>query len=146
MGKSFVVWDDKFSIGVETVDDQHKGLFAMTNDLYEACMGAQAAEYFKEVLQKAVSYIAMHFGTEEKIMQETKDPNYEEHRKEHDLFVREVMQEASRFNEGDTSAAEAFMNFLRGWVLNHVTVTDIKIGQHIAQLKSKGLLNKDKTF
>ena len=28
----FVVWDDEYCIGVKTVDEQHKGLFALTND------------------------------------------------------------------------------------------------------------------
>ena len=135
MRKSFVVWEDRFCIGVETVDNQHKGLFAMTNDLHEACMGTGATERFKDVLQKTVSYIGVHFSTEEKIMQETKDPNYEEHQHQHDFFVKKVIEEAARLEEGGTDAPEIFMNFLRDWISNHVTVTDKKIGQHIAAQK-----------
>ena len=148
MSQPFVVWDDRYSIGVETVDEQHKGLFALTNDLYEACQGsgAVASEHFKGVLQKAVSYVAQHFRTEEEIMRKTDDPNYEEHQKEHDLFVRKVMKEASSLESGGVDAPAAFMNFLRDWIAKHVTGTDIKIGQHIENLKQKGALGANAKF
>jgi len=146
MKEPFVVWSDQYSIGVDTVDEQHKGLFSLTNDLYDACMevgGGVASEHFKDVLQKAVSYVAMHFSTEEKIMQATKDPNYDEHQREHDLFVRKVMKEAANLDSGGDDAPEIFMNFLRDWIAKHVNGTDIKIGQHIMSLKEKGALTAD---
>jgi len=148
MNQPFVEWNDRFSIGVETVDEQHKGLFTLTNDLYDACQreGGVATEHFKSVLQKAVNYVAMHFSTEEKIMQKTEDPNYEDHQKEHDLFVKKVMKEAVGLDQGGDDAPEIFMNFLRDWISNHVTGTDIKIGQHIADQKEKGLLNAEDEF
>ena len=146
MNQPFVIWEDRFSIGVDIVDEQHKGLFALTNDLYDACRGdggGVATDHFKEVLQKAVSYVAMHFSTEEKLMQQTNDPNYDEHQKEHDVFVRKVMREAAHLDQGGDDAPEAFMNFLRDWISQHVTGTDIKIGQHIASQREKGLLRAD---
>ena len=148
MKQPFVVWDDRYSIGVESVDEQHKGLFDLTNDLYDACQGSYAAaiENFKEVLQKAVSYVLEHFNNEENIMKKTNDPNYEAHQAEHGLFVKNVMKEAASLGGGDDEAPELFVNFLRDWISNHVTVTDIKIGQHIAALKAKGELAPDTTF
>jgi len=148
MKKPFVVWDDKYSIGVQTVDEQHKGLFNLTNDLYDACQGndVDAKEHFKEVLQNAVSYVAHHFSTEEQIMKQTADPNYASHQQEHDAFVNKVMEDAASLEDGDDDAPEVFMNFLRDWISKHVTGTDIKIGQHIAALKEKGILKADSTF
>jgi len=145
MKKQFVVWSDQFSIGVKAIDEQHKGLFALTNDLYDACQekGGVAVEHFKGVLQKAVGYVAMHFSTEETIMKNTRDPNYNSHKKEHDLFVKKVMKEANNLAQGGSDAPEIFMNFLRDWISKHVTNTDIKIGQHIAGLREKGLLKID---
>ena len=148
MKQAFVTWEDRFSIGVDIVDEQHRGLFNLTNDLYDAYWedGGVAAEYFKEVLQKAVSYVLEHFNNEENIMKKTNDPNYEAHQAEHGLFVKNVMKEAASLGGGDDEAPELFVNFLRDWISNHVTVTDIKIGQHIAALKAKGELAPDTTF
>jgi len=148
MEQPFVVWDDRFCIRVGIIDEQHKGLFVLTNDLYDACQGdnAAATDHFKDVLQKAVNYVATHFSTEEKIMQKTNDPNFSEHQKEHDLFVRKVMKEAANLDQGGKDAPKIFMNFLRDWISKHVTGTDIKIGQHIASLKEKGILSQNATF
>ena len=32
----YVVWKDAFSVGSETIDSQHKGMFGLLNDLYNA--------------------------------------------------------------------------------------------------------------
>ena len=145
MKQPFAIWDDRYSIGIKIVDDQHKELFAIANDLYDACQGANAVttEHFKEVLQKAVNYVALHFSTEERIMKKTNDPEFEMHQTEHDMFVKKVMEEAAGLNHGDEDAPELFMTFLRNWISDHVTGTDIKIGQHVEDLRKKGLLKED---
>jgi hemerythrin-like metal-binding protein len=143
--KQFVVWDDKYSIGVKDVDEQHKELFKLTNELYEACTsrGAAAVEHTKSALQKAVSYVVMHFSMEESLMERFSDPNFESHKEEHDLFVREVIKDAANLEQMGEEASVAFMNFLKGWISKHVTGTDIKIGHHIAALKAQGVLKPD---
>jgi len=148
MGQSFVVWDDRYSIGVDVVDEQHKGLFNLTNDLHDACGGSNEAakEHFKEVLQKAVGYVSLHFSTEENIMQKTNDPGYGEHKKEHDLFVQKVLAEAANLDKGGNDAPRVFVNFLRDWISKHVTGTDVGIGRHVAGLKARGLLKSDAIF
>ena len=148
MKEPFVVWDDKYSIGIETIDEQHKGLFALTNELHDACgeKGGVCSEHFKEALKKAVNYVALHFSAEEDIMQETNDPYYDEHKSEHDLFVKKVVREAAQLEQAGDDAPEVFMNFLRTWISEHVTGTDIKIGRHIAALKANGALKADATF
>jgi len=147
MKQPFVVWSDQYSIGVESVDEQHKGLFALTNELYDVCHGSSAAiENFKTVLEKAVNYVVLHFNNEERIMKETNDPNYEAHQEEHGLFVKTVMKEAANLEGGNDDAPEVFVSFLRDWIAKHVTGTDIKIGQHITNLKEKGELSADATF
>jgi len=144
VGHRFVEWDDKYAIGVEAVDAQHKGLFELTNKLHEACLkSGGASEHFKDALQKAVSYVALHFGTEERIMQKTADPGYDEHKREHDLFVKKVLAEAARLKVGERDAPRAFMEFLKAWISKHVTVTDAKIGRHVDGLRARGLLDAD---
>jgi len=148
MKQPFVVWSNQYSVGVQTIDEQHKGLFALTNDLYDACQeeGGIETDHFKDILQKAVSYVAMHFSTEEKIMLKIGDPNYENHQNEHDIFVKKVMKEAANLNQGGEDTPGIFMNFLRDWISKHVMGTDVRIGQHIAVLKEKGTLEADATF
>ncbi|MCL2382168.1 MAG: bacteriohemerythrin [Treponema sp.] len=148
MRQPFVAWDDKYAIGVQSIDDQHKGLFELLNELHEASErgeGTAVTDCFKDALQKAVNYAATHFSAEEEIMQETGDPNYDEHQKEHNAFVRKVMEGAAAIGQERGESLGTFMDFLQDWILKHVTGVDIKIGRHIAGLKEKGLL-ADTTF
>ena len=148
MKKQFVEWSDKYSIGVETVDKQHKGLLVLTNELYDACQIDNPAldKNFKDTLQKAISYANMHFGTEEKIMTQTQDPNLSAHLDEHNAFVKKILEGAANLEASPKSASEDFVRFLRDWILNHVANTDVKIGQHIKQLKEKGVLKMEAEF
>ena len=144
MKEPFVEWKEDFSIGVETVDEQHKGLFNLANELYDVCeKEGVTTEYFKEVLQKTVNYVILHFSTEERIMKQYNDPCYEEHQNEHGIFVRKVMQEAANLENGEADAPKVFMDFLRDWIGKHVTGTDIKIGQHIESLREQGQISRD---
>ncbi|MCL2602463.1 MAG: bacteriohemerythrin [Treponema sp.] len=148
MKQLFVEWNDQYSVGVQTIDEQHKGLFALTNELNDARQEhcTATSECFKEILQKAISYIALHFTTEEKIMQKIDDPDYESHKVAHDLFVKKVMEEEANFNRGVPNTPEIFMRFLRDWIADHIICTDIKIGQRIAALKKNGTLKANAEF
>ena len=33
---AFITWDDKFSVDIKEVDEQHKGLISIVNELHEA--------------------------------------------------------------------------------------------------------------
>ena len=148
MKGQFVEWDDRYAVGVATIDGQHMELFRFTNDLYDACQqnDAGVTKQFKETLQKAVRYVAEHFRTEEQIMQQTKMPELEAHKSEHDLFVRKVMKEAANLDGGGGDAPELFVRFLKDWISSHVTATDVKIGEHIARQKAEGLIAADIVF
>jgi hemerythrin len=38
---SLMAWSNSYSVGVATIDSQHKGLFDMVNDLHTAVMQAR---------------------------------------------------------------------------------------------------------
>jgi len=139
MKEKFIDWDEKYSVGVQTIDEQHKELFELVNDLYDMCVkGGNTHEDFKPVLKKTVNYVVLHFSHEEELMKAYNDPNYELHQKEHDIFVQKVMHEAAHLEKGKDYAPEPFMNFLSDWIHDHISGIDVKIGEHIASVTEKG--------
>jgi hemerythrin len=140
-----VKWASTFSVGVKLIDDQHKELLKLTNDLFNHCVGDEEAEraYFKKVISRAVDYVKVHFSTEEKIMIATKFQGYWEHKREHDAFVLTVVEQVRSFNEGKPFTLLAFTKFLKEWVLTHIAVSDKKYFEYfkkIATRKSNGKL------
>jgi hemerythrin len=141
-----VSWSPTFSVGVKVIDDQHKELLKLTNDLFNHCVGDEEAErsYFKKVIGKAVDYVKVHFSTEEKIMTATKFSGYRDHKREHDTFVLTVVEQITAFNEGKAFTLLAFTKFLKNWILTHIAVSDKQYFEYfkkIATRKTDGKLS-----
>ena len=121
-----IQWSNTFSVGITIIDEQHKDLIKLTNDMFNHCVGDDAAErdYFKEVIQKAVDYVKIHFSTEEKIMIKTKYPGYYEHKKQHEAFIISILENIKSYEEGKKLTLVGFTRFLKDWILSHIAYTD----------------------
>jgi hemerythrin len=108
------------------IDDQHKGLINLTNDLFNHCLGDEESEraYFRKVIEDAVAYVKTHFATEEKLMVAVRFPGYQAHKREHDMFVMKVIDNIAQFKQGKPFHLAAFTKFLKEWVLAHIAVSD----------------------
>ncbi|MDL2229163.1 bacteriohemerythrin [Treponema sp. OttesenSCG-928-L16] len=140
--KAIVEWDSRYSVGIKLIDEQHKGLVDMTNDLFKACLlGDDTARlYFLKTIHKAVEYVRIHFATEEQLMRKIQFPGYAIHRKEHEDFIREVLAEVKNFEEGKHFVPNTFVRYLRDWVLTHIAVSDKEYAKYLIHLKREGRL------
>ena len=145
MAENVIVrWQTSYSVGIKLVDDQHKELIGLTNKLFASCMAGmeRSKNTFLDVIHEAVDYVAYHFGTEEKIMERVNYPDFLTHKKEHEFFVREVFDKVEDFKNGKLLTPLQFVYFLRDWVLNHIAVSDKKMGVYLMLLKRSGELHK----
>ena len=141
-----VIWSSSYSIGIPKIDDQHKELLEFVNGLYSHATGDDAAEqvYFSQVIHKLIEYTKYHFANEEKMMVATKFPGYEEHKKDHEEFVRTIIKTAKDYEAGRRLTLEKLAHFLKDWVLSHIAVRDMVYSQYfkkIATRKSDGTLS-----
>jgi len=144
-----ISWAPAFSVGIKVIDDQHKELFALVNDMFNHVVGDAQAErvYFKGVIQKAVEYVKVHFSTEEKIMLHANFPGYLEHKKAHDTFVLTVVEKVKDFEAGKKFTLLEFTQFLKEWILTHIAIMDkgyFTYFRKIATRKADGTLGIDK--
>jgi hemerythrin len=140
MDKSELVsWSPTFSVGIKLIDDQHRMLFDITNDLFNHCIGDEASEreYFKKVIQGAIGYIKVHFSTEEKIMLKTRFSGYADHKREHDLFVLTVVEEVRSFSAGNKFDLTHFTRFLKDWVLTHIAISDKQYFEYFKKIATR---------
>jgi hemerythrin len=135
----YVKWSDTYSTGINLIDEQHKGLIDLINDLFNHVTGNKAEErdYFQEVIEQAVQYVKFHFATEEKYMTSIGFPGFAEHKKAHEQFVLTVITTIKDFKEGNKLTLENFANFLQDWVLSHIAKMDMQYSKFDRSLKSK---------
>jgi hemerythrin len=139
----FVGWDDQYLTGIQLFDDQHKELIHFADELFKSCMegNAQANETFKKTVHSAVEYVKKHFTAEEKMFENIRYPLAAEHKKQHERFIKRVLDDVKKFEDGQEMVPLAFARFLREWILTHIAGHDKKYADFIQTLKRKGLLN-----
>jgi hemerythrin len=140
----FVAWDDRYSVGIPLIDDQHKRLIELTNTLYDACReGTKSAEAnFKEAVRGTVDYVKYHFAAEEKLLEKVRYPDFAVHKKEHESFVMKVLVDVRNFGEGKKFVPNIFVRYLKDWILAHIAVEDRKYADYILDLKRRAALKQ----
>jgi hemerythrin len=137
-----VEWDESYSLGIPIIDRQHKKLIDMTNTLYEGCLAGDntARTYFMRTIHDAVEYVQYHFTSEERLLRRIGYPDFAAHKKQHEDFVRKIIEEVRSFNDGKRFVPNNFVRFLRDWVLAHIAVSDRLYAKYLLSLKKQGLL------
>jgi hemerythrin len=140
--KILVEWDERYSVGIPLVDDQHKELVNMTNTLYEGCLaGDEAARaYFLQAIHGTVEYVKYHFAAEEKILENVNYPDILEHKRAHEGFVKNIFEDVKSFQTGKKFVPNVFVRYLKDWILTHIAVEDKRYAEYILNLKKQGLL------
>jgi len=144
--KDFVEWTSKLACGIKIIDDQHKGLVNLVNEMFDHVTGnsVQEHDYFNRVIQEAVKYVKVHFATEEKILIATKFAGFEAHKKEHENFVRAIVGNIKEYESGNRYTLSTFTRFLKDWILSHIAFMDkqyFEYFRHIATRKEDGKLS-----
>ena len=135
MNDDSVFWDDSFSVGFAPIDNQHKDLVAMTNELFLGCKrGAVAADIsFMQTVRKAVDYAKTHFVTEERYMGKVEYPGLAVHKEQHFQFVVQIVNALKEFEGGNTAPID-LARFLKNWLLEHIAKSDKQYAPYLERL------------
>lgn len=137
----WIVWKDDFNTGYKRIDDQHKELVSIINDLYDSANDkdietAKVKESFKKAIKRTIDYASYHFSYEEKIMHAMDYSRTKDHISRHRSFSNEVIDQVSLYEQGSRFVANQFVRYLRDWLLNHIVVEDkVFIGEIREKLK-----------
>lgn len=132
----FVVWKDEYSVGIDSLDFDHKKLLNLINQLQTA-VHYQTGELFeKEILDEVVAYTKYHFAREEKMMEEAGYPDFDAHVKGHTEMIAKVDDFLSEYEHQGYEALEEVALFLRDWLVQHINGTD---QEYSSLLKEKGM-------
>lgn len=121
---SLIMWNDSFSVGIKELDDHHKKLVALINELHDAMRVGKSKEVLSPILQKLAEYTVFHFASEEKYMTKFNYPGYQAHKTEHDQFVSKVTQFQSDLTSGKVLFSMELMSFLKDWLIKHIQGMD----------------------
>jgi hemerythrin len=133
---ALLTWNEKYSVNVREIDDQHKRLLTLVGNLHSAMLEGKGREGLGKVLDGVVAYAASHFAAEERLMKAHGYPEYEEHRTIHTKMTQKVLDIQKQYHQGKVNITLDTMKFLEDWVAKHIMGTDKKYGPF---LNSKGV-------
>jgi len=130
-----MTWTDKLSVGVGVLDEDHKKLVGMLNELFDAMRAGQGRDSLGRILNGLVQYTKFHFAREEKYFAQTGYPAAVPHKQEHDALTRQVLDVQQKYTAGASATLSLdVMQFLKNWLANHIMGHD---QQYAAELKMR---------
>ncbi len=128
-------WSDDLRIGVEEIDRQHEELFGRIDNLLSVIRQGRGREEVAALITFLEGYMVMHFGVEEKYMEDYDYPDFMSHRARHARFSQEFSAIKARFDsEGATVELVMRMStFLTDWWINHIRTVDKMMGVFLSK-------------
>ncbi|MBF0100269.1 MAG: hemerythrin family protein [Desulfobacterales bacterium] len=130
---SFMEWSDKFELKISDIDQQHKQLLSMVNEMHDAMKNRKGKDVLADILKRLIDYTQKHFATEEKYFETHHYPDSLKHKMEHKALTQKVIELNEKFNKGDLFITVEVMNFIRDWLTNHILKSDLKYGSYLRE-------------
>ncbi|MCW8962845.1 MAG: bacteriohemerythrin, partial [Gammaproteobacteria bacterium] len=83
-------WKDEYSVGIDSIDQQHRKLLNLINQLQTAVNYSTGESFEQEALDELVDYTKTHFSYEEGLLEKYEYPGYEPHKAQHIEMINKV--------------------------------------------------------
>jgi hemerythrin len=121
---ALITWSDALSVSNPDIDQQHKKLVEMINDLHDAMRKGQTESVMANLFDRLLGYTAEHFSYEEQRMAACNYPHLFAHKVRHADLVRKTMVLHEKFASGNQHLNMKVMRFLKDWIVNHIQKSD----------------------
>ena len=117
-------WDDKFSVQIESIDNQHRELVQQINNLHDAMMEGRGQKEVEPIIKKLISYTDFHFKHEEELFDKFNYEGKQEHKAIHKNLIDQVVDLQAKVKAGEVPLSSDLMEFLKEWLMTHMLQED----------------------
>jgi len=146
-----VPWNPSFETGVAIIDQQHRQLVKLLNDLAHQYVYGLEPDQLERIIDGLVEYTVYHFDTEEALWADVfaDDEWFTRHQRSHNGFVekvRSLQRQAS--DDAGLSTVDDLLSFLVSWLAHHilhddksmsVVLLEVDKGRELAAAKDKSI-------
>ena len=131
--KHYVSWEKGYSVGIDSIDRQHKKLVNLINQLQTAVDYSTGEEFERDALNELVDYTKTHFSYEEDLLQKNNYPDFESHKEQHKKMIKHVEKVLSEYEKDRDTAMSNAVNYLKDWLITHINGTDKKYSRFLIE-------------
>lgn len=126
-------WHEKMSVGIPAMDNDHKTLISLINQLADARQRNDPI-IVELVIEELLNYTIRHFQSEEQLLIKRNFPLSNEHQQAHKQFAEQVVAMRKQFlKENSSEQGEELTELVRSWLQRHILVEDKKYCQFFAK-------------
>ena len=125
-----IQWSDQFSVNIQEIDEQHKVLVDLLNQLHHAIREHHGRATSREILNRLAEYTRTHFLLEESLMRLTHYPGFDIHKKQHQELMQQVDTLQQKVDKEKVAISFELLHFLRNWLIQHINDSDKRFGRH----------------
>ena len=124
--QDYFVLDDSLMVGYPAIDDDHRKLVDLVNQLHVATRDGSGRQAVEATLVELVDYTSWHFRHEERLMQTSDYPGMENHKEEHGNLIARIQRIRDKFGNDDEEAPAELNALIKTWLINHIYEVDKK--------------------
>nr|WP_315483635.1 bacteriohemerythrin [uncultured Undibacterium sp.] len=117
-------WNDSLSVHDVLIDEDHKILIGMVNELHDAADLGKDYITLSGILERLAAYTREHFQREEDLMQSIAYPRYKAHKEQHRKLLERVTDLQQELNRAREMVALETAELLRFWLSSHILLSD----------------------
>lgn len=133
---SNIIWKESFSIGIRVIDDQHRRLMEIINELYDAQRIGTSQFIMNGVINRLEDYTIYHFKLEEEMQSLNLYPNFNQHIEEHQEFIGKLSKFKQDSIRNNLLLSIKTIDFLKDWTINHILGSDREFGEYLRNLEA----------
>ncbi|MGZ5071289.1 MAG: bacteriohemerythrin [Methylobacter sp.] len=132
-------WNENFATGIEKIDEQHRQLVHLANQLASHLSHKADLTTLNDVFKQLAEYAIYHFETEERVWHEyfPEDDWETEHKKTHESFLESVLSlKAEETTKPFDEVIEDILTFLTQWLAFHILDSDMRMAKVVLKMQS----------
>ena len=121
---ALIEWSEKYSVNVKAIDEEHKKIINIINELHEAMLQRATKSVMSTIIKSLVDYTVSHFTNEQNYFKKFNYPQTENHIAQHREFVNKISDFQKGHEEDRMFLSVDIMNFLKNWLSDHIQGSD----------------------
>lgn len=142
-----IVWTDQMSVGVKLLDNDHKRLVLLVNQLHDGLMSGLAKAALERDFEVLIQNFRDHLAQEDQLLAVTGYPKPELQRMENDRLIVQILQLQMHFIQSTQLAEDLeIMRQLRVLLARHIQSSDRESVVYLRANDVNTLLTSKKTL
>ena len=124
---AIIEWTSEFELGIPDIDNEHRELIAMVNQLHAGIGKGATSSQIIDGLEAIYRSISEHFASEEKHMREVRYMSYAEHKEDHEILLDDLRDIMELVNKDGGYPAGRLSRDLNYWFSEHFRTHDARL-------------------